>query len=233
MSAVPGERERLTGGGASTRPRLVLASRSPQRSAILARLGVPFEVRPTEVHELEEGDPEAVALENALRKARAALRTPARGGGPGGGGPGSGGHGPGGSGQDGGHSPDGGELVLGVDTVVELEGRIYGKPSSEAEARRTLRALAGQTHTVISGVALLGCEREQAATAVARTRVRFRELDSRTIDWYVATGEWRERAGGYAIQGAGAALVREVAGDYENVVGLPVATLLDLCPELL
>ncbi len=73
----------------------------------------------------------------------------------------------------------------------------------------------------------------QERTALAATEVVFRRLDEELIDWYVALGEWRERAGGYGIQGAGAALVREVRGDYENVVGLPLATLLDLCPELL
>lgn len=121
--------------------------------------------------------------------------------------------------------------VLGVDTLVALEGQIYGKPVDEEDARETLRALSGATHTVFSGVALLGEGEER--TALAATEVVFRPLAERTVDWYVATGEWRGRAGGYAIQGAGAALVREVRGDYENVVGLPVATLLDLCPRLL
>ena len=122
-------------------------------------------------------------------------------------------------------------LVLGVDTVVALAGRVYGKPLDERHARETLRALSGSTHTVLSGVALIGDG--EVRTALAATEVVFRTLDDGLIDWYVATGEWRERAGGYAIQGAGAALVREVRGDYENVVGLPLATLLDLCPELL
>lgn len=180
---------------------LVLASASPQRRAILARLGVVFEVRPTGVEELADGDPEAVAIENALRKARAAV------------------------------DRDNNELVLGVDTLVELDGHIYGKPAGESAARETLQALAGATHTVISGLALLDATGQR--TALARTSVSFRELAPSTINWYVATGEWRERAGGYAIQGAGAALVREIDGDYENVVGLPLAALLDLCPALL
>lgn len=123
------------------------------------------------------------------------------------------------------------ETVLGVDTLVALEQRIYGKPADEYAARATLRALAGSTHTVFSGVALIGEGRERVA--VARTEVGFRELSDERVDWYVAIGEWRGRAGGYAIQGAGAALVREIHGDYENVVGLPLAMLLDLCPELL
>jgi septum formation protein len=179
----------------------VLASASPQRRAILERLGVPFTARPTHVAEVDSGEPAEVALENALRKARAAL------------------------------AEDRQELVLGVDTLVALGGRIYGKPSNESEARETLTALAGATHTVLSGVALLGKDREQVA--LARTRVTFRECDGAMVDWYVATGEWRGRSGGYAIQGLGAVLVREVHGDYENVVGLPLATLIDMCPELL
>lgn len=181
--------------------RLVLASRSPQRRAILSRLGIAFDVLPTDVEELEEGDPERAALVNALRKAHAASE----------------------------QRPD--ALVLGADTVVALDGRIYGKPADEHAARRTLGALGGATHTVIGAVALL--ERGEQKTALARTRVRFRQLDQHLVDWYLSTGEWCERAGSYAIQGAGAALVREIDGDYENVVGLPVATLLDLHPELL
>lgn len=152
--------------------------------------------------ELERGDPAEVAQENALRKARAAAALAC-----------------------------GEELVLGVDTLVALAPHIYGKPADERAARATLATLAGQTHTVYSGVALIAGGREQVAPA--STQVSMRELDERMLDWYVSTGEWRGRAGGYAIQGAGAALVRQIRGDYENVVGLPLATLLDMCPELL
>ncbi len=123
------------------------------------------------------------------------------------------------------------EVVVGCDTVVVLDGLIYGKPSDEEQARRTLRRLSGRTHEVTSGVAVLLRGGEER-TAVARTEVTFRELDEEMLDWYVATEEWRERAGGYAIQGAGAALVHSLSGEYENVVGLPVATLIDLCPAL-
>lgn len=180
----------------------MLASRSPQRRAILARLGVAFEVRPADVEELGEGDPQEVAVENALRKARAVVEADTQ--------------------------P---ALVLGVDTVVTFAGRVYCKPRDEGHARETLQALSGSTHTVLSGVALI--EDGQERTALASTEVVFRTLDEGLIDWYVELGEWRDRAGGYGIQGAGAALVREVRGDYENVVGFPLAMLLDLCPELL
>jgi septum formation protein len=167
-------------------------------------------VQPSEVAELEHGEPEGVALENALRKARAVRATRSAGGAPG---------------------MHAAEAVLGVDTLVALGGEIYGKPADEVQARATLLALSGATHRVISGVALLLGAEER--TAVSCTEVSFRELGDGLLAWLLAKGEWRERSGGYAIQGASATLVREVRGDYENVVGLPLATLLDLYPELL
>jgi nucleoside triphosphate pyrophosphatase len=115
-----------------------------------------------------------------------------------------------------------GEHVLAVDTLVALDGAIYGKPADAGEARATLRALSGRTHEVISGLVL-----DDHAT-IAVTRVTFRAIDDDLLDWYLAEEEWRGRAGGYAIQGRGAAFVRGIEGDYLNVVGLPVAALLDL-----
>jgi septum formation protein len=124
------------------------------------------------------------------------------------------------------------ELVLGADTAVVLDGRVFGKPADEHEAETFLRRLSGRTHEVMSGIALRGPEaRERSDVAV--TRVRFRRLEQRDLAWYLATGEWEGRAGGYAIQGRGAALVEEIEGDYWNVVGLPVPALLRLAPELL
>ena len=175
-------------------PALVLASRSPQRRAILEQLGIAFEVDAADVEELSHGDPVAVARDNALRKAQAAAA----------------------------RRPD--ATILGVDTLVALDGRIYGKPADADEARATLTALAGRTHEVVSGLAL------GDRTNHAITRVTMR---TGLVDWYLPHEEWRGRAGGYAIQGRGAALVREIAGDYLNVVGLPVAALLDLAPEVL
>ncbi|MGI8712337.1 MAG: Maf family protein [Solirubrobacteraceae bacterium] len=184
----------------------MLASRSPQRRAILEQLGVPFSVRVTDADELTEGPPEEVALENAYRKASAAVSALAGEGG-------------------------GGAAVLGVDTIVALGSRIYGKPADRRAARKTLRALSAARHTVISGVCLI--EDERVRTAAARTQVEFRALPEATIEWYLDTGEWRERAGGYAVQGRGALLVSGIDGDYLNVVGLPVAALVDLAPWLI
>jgi len=180
---------------------LVLASRSPQRRAILDSLGVRFEVRPADVVEEDEGVPVAVAGENALRKAVAGRATA-------------------------------GEVVLGVDTLVATGLEIWGKPPNEDAARDTLRHLSGRTHDVVSGVALVE-EDGTVRAATATTQVTFRPLDEPTIDWYLRSGEWEERAGGYAIQGRGGALVERIEGDYLNVVGLPVGTLLGLWPELL
>jgi septum formation protein len=125
----------------------------------------------------------------------------------------------------------GGQRVLGVDTAVVLDGHAFGKPRDEAEAETFLRRLSGRTHEVMSGIAVRAGREERSDVAV--TRVRFRRLEQRDLDWYLASGEWRERAGGYAIQGRGAALVDGIEGDYLNVVGLPVAALLRLLPDLL
>jgi septum formation protein len=124
-----------------------------------------------------------------------------------------------------------GEVVLGVDTVVASGGRLWGKPAGEAAAREALEHLSGRTHDVVSGLALVRGGEVTATTAV--TRVTFRALDEALVRWYLARREWEGRAGGYAIQLAGAALVRAVEGDYLNVVGLPVAALVDLWPGIL
>jgi septum formation protein len=125
-----------------------------------------------------------------------------------------------------------GEVVLGVDTLVATGLEIWGKPPTEDAARATLRHLSGRTHDVVSGVALVEEDGSvRAATAV--TKVTFRPLDDRTVEWYLESGEWHERAGGYAIQGRGGALVERIEGDYLNVVGLPAGTLLDLWPDLI
>jgi septum formation protein len=181
---------------------LVLASRSPQRAEILRRLGVEFITRPSDVAEIEQGEPTVVARENALRKARGVAAGP-------------------------------GELVLGVDTIVALDGVIYGKPANAQAAAATLRALSGRTHVVISGVALVRGGEAEPRVSSAQTAVTFRALDGALIDWYLAAEEWRERSGGYAMQQRGAALIAGIEGDYTNVVGLPVAALLELLPQLL
>lgn len=195
---------------AELRSRLVLASASPQRRAILDQLGVVFEVRPVEVEEETSGEPVAVAGANARRKAQAAAAV---------------------------HQPVSAdaeveaEAILAADTVVALEGRILPKPRGEFEAREWLDVLNGATHRVVTALAL--ARGGELAEAHETTDVTFRTLSRGERDWYLATGEWRDRAGGYAIQGRGAALVARISGDYTNVVGLPVPALLSLLPDVL
>ena len=179
---------------------LTLASRSPQRRAILAQLGIDFHAVEPEVEEEFEGEPRALVVENALRKARwAADEAPGR--------------------------------VLGADTDVVLEGQVLGKPRDRSHAESMLRLLSARTHRVVSGIALIDGAATRTATAL--TRVEMRSLEAPELEWYLDSGEWRERAGGYAIQGRGAALVEAIEGDFWNVVGLPVAELLRLEPALL
>jgi nucleoside triphosphate pyrophosphatase len=122
-----------------------------------------------------------------------------------------------------------GRPVLGCDTEVVCAGRVYGKPDGPEAAEEMLESLAGLTHEVVGGLALITPAWEEVHQEV--TRVTFRELTPRDIAWYVASGEWEGRAGGYAIQGQGAALVERIEGDYLNVVGLPVSLLVRLLAE--
>ena len=120
-------------------------------------------------------------------------------------------------------APERDEVVLGVDTIVVLDDEILGKAADEAQARDYLLRLAGRTHEVVSGLCLVDHGRVACGHAV--TAVTFRPLTPDSLDRYLASGEWRERAGAYAIQGLGSSLIRGVRGDYFNVVGLPVALL--------
>jgi septum formation protein len=181
-------------------PPLLLASRSPQRRAILQQLAIPFEaIVPQYEEELTGGDPVAEVERHAQGKARSVAGVA------------------------------GDRPVLGVDTEVVLDGRVYGKPGNEGEAEAMLDELSGQTHEVVSGLCLLTPAWEELDHAV--TRVSFRTLTPRELGLYVLSEEWRDRAGGYAIQGLGAALVERIEGDYLNVVGLPTALLVRLLAE--
>ena len=153
-----------------------------------------------DVAELADGDPAEVALDNARRKALAV------------------------------EVEGEGQVVLGADTLVALDGRTLPKPRDASRAREWLEALSGRNHRVVGGICVRAGELD---TAVVATDVRFRALDDATIAWYLDSGEWRDRAGGYAIQGRGAALVERIEGDYLNVVGLSVAALAGLIPGLL
>jgi septum formation protein len=182
-------------------PPLLLASRSPQRRAILNQLGLPFDVVAPRYEEQTEQGVDAVELVRA--HAREKARSVAD------------------------EADD--RPLIGVDTEVVLDGRIYGKAKDATDAEVMLEELSGKTHLVISGLCLLTQAWEEVEHE--STRVTFRELTPRDLAAYVATGEWEDRAGAYAIQGLGASLVRQIEGDYLNVVGLPAALLVRLLAE--
>jgi septum formation protein len=179
----------------------LLASTSPQRRAILEQLHIPFDVVPPQYD--EETPQIADAVEVVREHATGKARSVA--------------------------DQAGDRPVLAVDTAVVLQGLIFGKPANAAEAEKMLEELSGRTHVVVSGLCLLTPGWEEVEHEA--TRVMFRELSPRELGTYVATGEWEGRAGAYAIQGRGAALVRCVEGDYLNVVGLPAALLVRILSE--
>jgi septum formation protein len=187
---------------------LILASRSPQRQALLKALGLKFRAVSSEVAEGTEGDPRELVLVNALAKARAVARRRRAG-----------------------------TTVIAGDTEVVIDGRALGQPESEGEARWCLETLSGKTHQVLGALAVLGPERQGSGfrerTGVEVSRVTFTGLERELIEAYLVSGEWRGRAGGYAVQGLGSALVSRVEGDLSNVIGLPVGLLARLAPELI
>jgi septum formation protein len=186
---------------ASPAPPLLLASTSPQRRAILEQLGIPFEVAAPRYEEHDGAGGDPVALVQEHASGKARSLAAEAGDRP----------------------------VLGVDTAVVLAGRIFGKPADAGDAERMLEELSGKRHAVISGLCLVtpGWEYVDADT----TFVSFRALTPRDLGSYVASGEWSGRAGAYAIQGRGAALVSRIEGDYLNVVGLPAALLVRVLAE--
>lgn len=190
-----------------TAPRIVLASASPRRREILETLGVAFRVEVAAIDESVRPDegPEAYVARVAREKARAvAARC------------------------------DADVVVLAADTSVIVDGRILGKPEDDEDAARMLRLLSGRAHDVLTAIAIEGPRSgdERASTAhVIRTEVVFRAVDDDAIARYVASGEPRDKAGAYAIQGLGMGLVREIRGSYTNVVGLPAVETLELLAE--
>ncbi|HEY1236919.1 MAG TPA: nucleoside triphosphate pyrophosphatase [Solirubrobacterales bacterium] len=183
-------------------PEIVLASKSPQRRALLDALGLEFEVRDPAIEEETTGEPRDLVVRNATRKAEAVAAD----------------------------RPD--ALVIAGDTEVVIDGEVLGQPGNEAEARAHLERLSGAEHHVLGGLALLGPGDREPRTDVDLSTVAFRELDVTLLSAYLASGEWRGRAGSYAIQGLGSALVDVVRGDVSNVIGLPIGLLLRLAPEL-
>jgi septum formation protein len=178
-------------------PPLVLASASPRRLELLTRVGIEVEVLPAEIDETPQLAERPSACALRLASEKAAAAAQL--------------------------AP--GRWVLAADTVVEVDGIMLGKPDDGASAAAMLAQLAGRTHRVVTGYAIRGPDGASTARSVT-TEVDFRELEADDIDGYVASGEWRGKAGGYAAQGIAAAFVTAVRGSFTNVVGLPLAEVL-------
>lgn len=176
---------------------LILASASPRRLELLVRVGVDVEVLPAAIDETPHLAERPSACALRLATDKAAAAAAL--------------------------AP--GRWVLAADTVVEIDGIMLGKPADPLEAAAMLAQLAGRTHRVVTGYAIRGPDGASTARAVT-TEVDFRELAQDDIDEYVASGEWRGKAGGYAAQGIAAAFVAAVRGSFTNVVGLPLAEVL-------
>jgi len=185
---------------------IVLASASPRRQELLARLGLDFHVVPSNAAEnlLDGETPEQHVIRLSEAKAREVAERP---------------------GQP-------GRFFIGSDTIVLRDATILGKPASPSEAHAMLRSLSGRSHRVLSGYAVFDRRRQLLRSAAVTTRVTFRSLNDVEIAGYIATGEPFDKAGGYAIQGIGAVLVRSIEGSYTNVVGLPLAEVIETLEEL-
>ncbi|HEX4438595.1 MAG TPA: Maf family protein [Thermoanaerobaculia bacterium] len=187
------------------RPGIVLASASPRRAEILASLGIPFAIRPADVPEVPIPGETAESAAARLAGDKAARAAE--------------------------RDPD--AWVLAADTLVFLEGRILGKPREDADARGMLRLLAGREHSVVTAVRLRrGADPGHGIAEVSR--VRFSPMTEEEIAWYAATGEPRDKAGAYGVQGLGARFIQEIHGSFTNVMGLPargVYELIRACPD--
>jgi septum formation protein len=181
---------------------LTLASASPRRAELLAAAGIPFELITVEVDERPEPGEDAADYVRRLASAKAKAAFRL--------------------------AAD--ALVLGADTTVVVDGTILGKPTDDAEAAEMLRSLSGRWHDVVTGVAL--CSPMFDIATVERSRVRFLPLSDAEISWYVSTGEPRDKAGGYAVQGFASRFVDRIEGSYSNVVGLPVASVYQLLRQV-
>jgi septum formation protein len=183
--------------------RIVLASASPRRRELLEQIGLQFEVEPTDYDEetTSASEPHEMARELSLGKARTAAQKHRN------------------------------ALIIAADTFVVLGDRILGKPHTNEEAGEMLRALNGQTHSVITGFTVLDTETGKVLSKSVETRVCMRRSTLKEIERYVRTKEPLDKAGGYAIQGRGAVLVERIEGDYSNVVGLPLSALAESLKE--
>ena len=185
-------------------PPLVLASASPRREEMLRLVGVSFAILHGNVNEAPQAEeaPQDYALRLSEAKARAVAAM----------------------------RP--GHWVLGADTIVTIDGELLGKPATRDEARCMIRKLSGREHTVITAFTLFNSEQVELIRQAVASQVRFKEVPDDEVEWYVATDEPYDKAGGYAVQGKASFLVSEIHGSYTNVVGLPLCEVVEALKEL-
>jgi septum formation protein len=183
----------------------ILASASPRRNEILKQLGLRFRADPSGISEparRRRETPADYAVRIACLKAEGTAERHQSG------------------------------LVIGVDTIVVLGNTILGKPETITEARSMLKQLSGRWHEVLSGICLIDCSRNRSRSGIGRSRVHFRRLSSEEVEWYLGTGEYRDKAGAYGIQGYASLFADSIEGCYFNIVGFPIAAFQKLCREL-
>jgi septum formation protein len=186
---------------------IILASSSPRRQEILTKLGIPFRVIMPEIDEKipENLEPEVVAELFATKKVEAVMRT----------------------------IPSGQIIpwIFGADTLIVLDGKIYGKPENQDQATDFLNEFSGKEQTVISAMALFNGKLNYLSTRINKTKVRFSKMSEQEIEWYVNTGEWHGAAGGYRIQGMASCFIEYIEGSYSSIIGLPIFEFYDILKE--
>ncbi len=191
-------------GRSRSKPKWILASASPRRKELLNTLGLTFLTDPSGIAEPPR-NPRETASKYAVRVACLKARAVA-----------------------GKHKAG---IILSADTIVVRGNSILGKPESRADARRMLKQLSGRWHEVITGICLFECDRQRLHSTFSRTRVRFRRLSSPEIEWYLTTGEHKDKAGAYGVQGYASLFIDRIEGCYFNIVGFPISAFERLCQK--
>jgi len=185
-------------------PKIILASASPRRAELLRTVDWPYETFPVDIDETRRAAEKAIDYVQRLAREKANAAATFR--------------------------PE--SMIVAADTTVAVDEHILEKPTDESDAKRMLHLLNNRWHKVLTGVAVLDAETRKTIVACEETEVKFARMNDEEVSWYVATGEPMDKAGAYAIQGLGVRFVKEIRGDYSNVVGLPVRLLYELISSL-
>lgn len=186
------------------KPKWILASASPRRNELLSGLGLKFRIDPSGIAEPPRGPheiPSKYAVRLACLKAREVSARHKSG------------------------------LILSADTIVVVGNSILGKPETLTEARRMIGRLSGRWHEVVTGICLMDCAQDHTHSTFSRTRVHFRRLSATEIEWYLKTGEYRDKAGAYGVQGYASLFIDRIEGCYFNIVGFPISAFENLCQK--